>query len=164
MNNQERNEQIKEKITSALIEMLKTKRLEEIQVKELVEVAGVGRVSFYRNYESLRDVLRKYSQSLLDQVKPDKNASVDEVFEQLFQHYKDNESYYLLLYQNQLMDLIMRPIIHNFGPKEDMSDERAFRHSFISFGISGWAIEWMKRGMKEVPKSVNEVFPNGFVL
>ncbi len=43
---QELNAFIKDCITKALIELMKKKNFEDITITELVETAGVGRVSF----------------------------------------------------------------------------------------------------------------------
>ncbi|KAF6627402.1 MULTISPECIES: TetR/AcrR family transcriptional regulator [Paenibacillus] len=50
----------KEWITIALLELLRTKRISELTISELVRKAGVSRMAFYRNYESLEQVLVEY--------------------------------------------------------------------------------------------------------
>lgn len=44
-------------ITDALFRLMKSKPLQDISITELTRVAGVGRVSFYRNFETKIDVL-----------------------------------------------------------------------------------------------------------
>lgn len=44
----------------ALIELLEEKPLSSVSVSELAERAGVSRVTFYRNYSSIEDVLERY--------------------------------------------------------------------------------------------------------
>ena len=48
-----------ESIIEAMWELLNTKSFENISVSELVERAGVGRVTFYRNFASKEDVLKR---------------------------------------------------------------------------------------------------------
>lgn len=50
----------KEWITIALLELLRTNRISELKISELVRKAGVSRMAFYRNYESLEQVLVEY--------------------------------------------------------------------------------------------------------
>ncbi|MFV0561214.1 MAG: TetR/AcrR family transcriptional regulator [Enterococcus sp.] len=50
----------KEYLTTALFQLLNTKNLEEIKVTELAKRAGLSRMAFYRNYESVEDVLYNY--------------------------------------------------------------------------------------------------------
>ncbi|UPK43961.1 MULTISPECIES: TetR/AcrR family transcriptional regulator [Paenibacillus] len=50
----------REWITIALLELLKTKKISELTISELVKKAGVSRMAFYRNYENLEQVLIEY--------------------------------------------------------------------------------------------------------
>ena len=54
------NESVKEAIEIALMRLLQKKDINKITVTELTEVAGVGRSSFYRNFESVEDVAVGY--------------------------------------------------------------------------------------------------------
>ena len=55
MNNEQKNTYVKQQLTRALLELLQKKTLAEISVSELTERAGVGRVSFYRNFHTKED-------------------------------------------------------------------------------------------------------------
>ena len=54
------NESVKEAIEIALMRLLQKKDINKITVTELTEVAGVGRSSFYRNFDSIEDVAVGY--------------------------------------------------------------------------------------------------------
>ncbi|WP_285946899.1 TetR/AcrR family transcriptional regulator, partial [Thomasclavelia cocleata] len=60
MDNIEKNKYVKKEITTALLNLLKEKNLEEITVSEITSKAQVGRVSFYRNYKNKEDILKQY--------------------------------------------------------------------------------------------------------
>lgn len=64
MNNQEKNTYVRTQLTQALLRLLQEKKLADISVSELTQRAQVGRASFYRNYQSLSDILFQYDQSL----------------------------------------------------------------------------------------------------
>lgn len=53
----EENIRVKICIANTLFRLMQTKSLSEITITELVQGAGVARVSFYRNYESKEDIL-----------------------------------------------------------------------------------------------------------
>ena len=57
---QETNLFVKECITEALLLLMKGNSLSEISITEIVERAGVARVSFYRNFSSKEDVIKKH--------------------------------------------------------------------------------------------------------
>ena len=48
---------VRESIETALIELLNKKPIDKITITEIVNKAGVGRISFYRNYYYKEDVL-----------------------------------------------------------------------------------------------------------
>jgi len=54
-------------LTTALFQLLKTHQLENISVTELVKRAGVSRMAFYRNYESINDILVSYFEPIIAQ-------------------------------------------------------------------------------------------------
>ena len=64
---QEANAFVKECITTALLQMMENTPFEDIAITDLVKKAGVGRVSFYRNFESKKDVLEKHLVILLEE-------------------------------------------------------------------------------------------------
>ena len=55
--NEKKNTFVRKQLLNTLMEMLKEKRIEDIVISDLIEKAGVGRVSFYRNYSSKEDIL-----------------------------------------------------------------------------------------------------------
>ena len=58
VNNAQRSSYVKNRITAALLSLMEEKPVDDISVYELTERAGVGRVSFYRNFRDKDDVLR----------------------------------------------------------------------------------------------------------
>ncbi|HIZ76941.1 MAG TPA: TetR/AcrR family transcriptional regulator, partial [Firmicutes bacterium] len=51
MSNEGRNAYVKKHLTDAFLSLLAEKNIEDISISELAAEAGVGRASFYRNYE-----------------------------------------------------------------------------------------------------------------
>lgn len=49
----------KECIVAALLQLIKQKPLSAINISELCSVAGVSRMTFYRNYDSIEDIFKK---------------------------------------------------------------------------------------------------------
>lgn len=71
MSNEGRNAYVIEHITESLLTLLKEKAIEDISISELCDNGGIGRASFYRNFESKEDILRVYVNKLFDQWKND---------------------------------------------------------------------------------------------
>ena len=53
----EANIRVKTNITEALFALMHEKSFSDITVTELIRKAGVARASYYRNYDSMEDVL-----------------------------------------------------------------------------------------------------------
>lgn len=51
---------VDEYITSALFTLMKRKKYDDISITEITNKAGVGRVSFYRNFNSKEDVIKRW--------------------------------------------------------------------------------------------------------
>ena len=58
--NAERNEAARSAIVEALFTLMETERFSSISVLQIVEEAGVARMSYYRNFESKEQVIEAY--------------------------------------------------------------------------------------------------------
>ena len=151
--NEARNAYVIEHITESLLKLLKEKPLQEISISEIVDTAGVGRTSFYRNYETKEDVVKKHIVDLIEKWDRDYKASGKdsnvELYGSLFKHLKDNADFYLLLKERNLMHLFLEVFLEKFGPKPEYANMWAYTTSFITYGTYGWIEEWINRGMQE---------------
>lgn len=66
MSNEGRNIYVIEHITESLLTLLEDKAIEDISISELCDNAGIGRASFYRNYNSKEDILKAYINKLFN--------------------------------------------------------------------------------------------------
>ena len=57
---------VMDSLTEALLQLMEKKKLSQISISELCEKAGVSRISFYRNYDYISDILTKYLLADLD--------------------------------------------------------------------------------------------------
>ena len=141
------------------MQLLQGKKIDDISVSELTRQAQVGRVSFYRNYQSLSDILFQYDRLLANtwgaayDSNPTSNPS--NLFGRLFQHNKDHADFYLLLYRNGLTDAMLHTIQERCGLRPELSNREAYEKSFRAYGIYGWLLEWMRRGMAESVEDIN---------
>jgi AcrR family transcriptional regulator len=60
------NQTARERIVSAMMELIKKKPMSTIEIQELTEKAGVSRMTFYRNYSSREDVFLSRIQDILN--------------------------------------------------------------------------------------------------
>lgn len=162
MNNEEKNTFVRIQITEALITLLKEKNIAEISISELTQKAQVGRVSFYRNYDSKEDVLMQESQRLLkgwgDLFSEKPSEEYNSFFLSLFDFFKEHEDFYSTLYHAGMSQIIMNTIVATADIAKCNSNLEAYLKSFWAYGVYGWIAEWIKRGMIESGQELFELF------
>lgn len=156
---QEANRFVKECITAALLRLMETQGLEEISVVELVERAGVSRNSFYRNFTSKRNVLEQYLTLLIQEWGREFEArgDVNALAETLLCHYRKYKELYLLLYRQELSELIYETIRSACRVTEAEERGERYRRSMFAGLIFGWLDEWMRLGMTETAEEMTRL-------
>lgn len=162
MNNAQKNSYVKKQITATLIDLLKKKSLSEISISELTDKAGIGRVSFYRNYQGKEDILKEESNRLIREwgklYESNPESAPETLFPSLFDFYRDHKDFYTTLYNAGLSSIMMETIIGTIQITPDMKNLEAYMKSFWAYGIYGWLLEWIKRGMPESGKELSALF------
>ena len=162
MNNEQKNSYVRKQITATLIDLLKKKSLSEISISELTDKAGIGRVSFYRNYQGKEDILKEESNRLIREwgklYESNPESAPETLFPSLFDFYRDHKDFYTTLYNAGLSSIMMETIIGTIQIKPDMKNLEAYMKSFWAYGIYGWLLEWIKRGMPESGKELSALF------
>jgi AcrR family transcriptional regulator len=151
---------VEQKLAEALIELLNTSPLNEISVRELCNKAGVGRASFYRHFQSKEEILERHAQSLIQKWAEEFEAAPDSrpwnVFESLFHHLKEHQSFYEALHKAGRDSILRAAIRTRIGLTSNLSNEDAYQKIFFADGISGWVEEWIDRGLPETPEKLNQ--------
>ena len=162
MNNEQKNTYVKKQITAALLSLLKEKPLSDISISELTSRAGIGRVSFYRNYQSKEDILKEESDRLIKEwgklYESNPESAPETLFPSLFDFYRDHRDFYTTLYNAGMSFVMMETIIGTIQITPEMQNLEAYMKSFWAYGIYGWMLEWIKRGMKESGKELLTLF------
>lgn len=150
MSNEERNRYVVTHITKSLFDLLEIKSFESISISEICANAEVGRMSFYRNFESKEDIIRKHLKKMLDKwFNQYTGEGAYQLIESIFDHYYKNKDLCILLYNRGLAHLSLESIKNAFGPKPEQSNIQAYTTSYFAYGLYGWLEEWFKRGMQE---------------
>lgn len=150
---------VEQQLAETLIELLDTKPLDEISVRELCDAAGVGRASFYRHFQCKEDILERHARSLIEKWAAAFESSPDSrprnVFESLFHFIKEHQAFYETLHKTGRDGVLRAAIRTRMGLTDDLANEDAYQKAFFSDGISGWIEEWIDRGMQETPDELN---------
>ena len=156
MSNEGRNLYVVEHITEAVLKLMQNQNLSEISISQICEEAGVGRASFYRNYESKKSVLEQYLAKLIQEWGHDFEDRGDLSYfsESLLRHYYKYKNFYLLLYRQGLSDMIYETIRWATKMDEAQNNMERYGKSMVAGMIFGWVDEWMRQGMPETPEEI----------
>ena len=149
MNNREKNSYVRGQILRALLELLDEKELGSVSVSELTERAGVGRASFYRNFESKEDVLRRESRRLTQEWRQRWESRGGEFGESLLNFYKERSGFYLALYRAGLFHIVLDDYLESLEIGPGTPNAEAYLKSALAYMTYGWVVEWVRRGMPE---------------
>ena len=152
-----------ERLQNALLELLETKKLKEITVKEICDKAGISRNAFYQHYgykEDLYDqMVARATEGIRDSLMPIvQDASVvtedtiisyakqiiegiSEVRELIYVMLKGDDGIFL----RQLTDLIFGQNLTNALSFFDMKDSAELRlyYEFQSAGMAAFIVKWI---------------------
>lgn len=161
------NESVKEAIEIALIKLLMKKDINKITVTELCEIAGVGRSSFYRNFEGFEDVAVSYVNRIYLEyfksypVNPNayKKSNFSFFLKKRFEFIKNHDDAFIALHKNGILYNVlvkMAPEIKRQFLVADIDESRYFSAMVMGFS-AGVIEEWVAGGMKESEEDLAEI-------
>ena len=157
-----RNAYVIEHITDALLELLRDRSIGDISISELCDLASIGRASFYRNFDSKEDILRRYINKIFKEWTGEagkkENRPLNELLGLLFAHFEKYRDFYSLLNDRNLVYLLKDVIIELCGPKPEHSKEDAYARAYVAYALYGWIEVWFQRGMRETAEEIAGMF------
>lgn len=145
-------------ICEALLEMLKTNNIKKISIRELCQVAGINRTTFYNHYGSQYDVLNEIAEMYIQNTSfaiindISKNKSIDECLTQVLQYMKDHLEFAKLVLDQGNYDLIThitislpqfdQMVIEHLPKDLDLDSKKAIS-SFVQHGTVRLIKEWI---------------------
>ena len=152
-----------ERLQNALLELLGTKELKEITVKEICDKAGISRNAFYQHYgykEDLYDqMVARATEGIRDSLMPiiqDASVATEDTIISYAKHIIEGisevrELIYVMLkgddgiFLRQLTDLIFGQNLTNALSFFDMKDSAELRlyYEFQSAGMAAFIIKWI---------------------
>ncbi len=164
MSNEGRNNYVIEHITKSLLTLLEDEAIEDISISKLCENAGIGRASFYRNYNSKEDILRAYVNKLFDGWKSDweknNNIALSSAIGMIFEHFEQHRAFYNLLNERHLIYLLKDVILDTIELNADLPKGEAYAKAFVAYSLYGWIEVWFQRGMQESAEEMKQLFQN----
>jgi len=147
-------------LQDSLIELMKTKPILSITIKDICELADMSRSTFYAHYHDQYDLLHQiqeeklsYFEGLLTKYKDKQNKKeITEMVEEMFTYIANNiNSVQVLLSENGDIDFQKRIFRHFTNHKhvtkyftDDQKDNEAYYSVFVIHGCIGLVQHWLK--------------------
>ena len=145
-------------IYKALMKLLTKKPYEKITVCEITKIAGVSRMSFYRNFESKEDLIfngiKEIVLSVNNKIKQHEVVNIYTITKEFFETFKNFKDI-ITSFDNspitkELLDVIVKRMKENI-PIDYMNKTSKYIPIFYFGAISTTMIEWLKSGAVETP-------------
>ena len=157
----------KTELTKALLSLLEEKKLNEITISELCNKADLSRLSFYRNYDSMEEIVREHLAGITDIFLTSSSANFrttprEEFITLLFEHMYGIKDLVSLLIDNNLSYLLKEEFDDAFMRSVDIYNDpyRCYVASGAYFNLFYY---WFINGCKEKPSEVSWML-DGFLV
>lgn len=152
-------------MAKALIELMKTKTLDDISITMLTRKAGVSRMSYYRYFSHKIEVLENYLDSLIEAY----YREVDEKFRLEFQsrehivqslkYFRKHSDFMLCLTRANLSSLMMERLNAYVFQRSGGSESKDMKYRLFYYvgAIYNVYIEWLKGGLKESENDIADI-------
>lgn len=161
-------------IMEALIELMNHKTFQEITINELTKHAGLGRKTFYRNFNSKEEVLDAYLNNLISQfltnISAADNIAPKVTLLELFTLCEKNKPFLIGLQKSKMLGYLLEqwnvalPVIHssvrsripNF-PNSDTQIGLEYTLAFNTGGVWNVLVKWINTGMLQTPQELTNI-------
>ena len=159
-----RNKKSIERISNAMLEILKEKEFDNISITEICSKAEVARKTFYRNFNNKEDVIKTSIDLKLSEFTStgvlDKMVTLD-ISESYIQFWSDRKDFLKLLFERNLFgilnykyDIYMQDLRRLMKGEEEETPEIEYFLKFISGGFWNVLQTWVRKDFKETPKEL----------
>lgn len=176
----------RQQLRHCLAVLLKEKKVQEITVREITEMADLNRGTFYLHYKDVFDLMEKVEQDLLDELDTalqkyqaqDLHRKPSMIFTDVFVCVQENaEMVQILLgengdlnFVNQIKERVREKCLKDWIELFRTQDSKLFDafNAFIVSGCLGLVTYWLQDGMKESPDELayiaEQIMMNGIKI
>lgn len=154
-----------EQMFRALFKLIQTKRLADISVSELCEVAEVNRTTFYNHYDNVNALARAARESILNEFARQFEGNYDGYTPSnlliMFRHFYNNQIIYRTYFQlnpsyDEMLDIYNKDQAKQHYPGQNDNLVR-YHAEFFAAGMTAIIRHWLTNGCKETPEEMVKV-------
>ena len=154
---------LKECLSDALIRLMREKNIEKISVKEIADMAGVGRATWFRNYTSKSEALTFKLVQVWNRWADERVIAVRNRFDlanakDFFQFNYEIKHILQVVYDSKMQSVVYDAFYQVMMPQYGANAKECYQARFYSYALFGLLDEWIKRGFKESPDEMVQIF------
>ena len=152
----------KEKIADALLELMTERPFCSIKIEDITERAGVGRVTYFRNFSSKEEIItykfiRMWERYCAEHdLKERRHFNIDNA--QDFFAYNFSIRYVLEnVYNAGVQNAVFESFFAIMLPPDETDTIKWYREKFYSYGLFGLLDGWVRRGFRETSEEMRDM-------
>ncbi len=143
-------------MSDALIKLMRTQPIEKITIPQIVETAGVGRTTWFRNFTTKSEAITYKFIRMWERWTDEHDVQMKAEFTldnaETFFEYNYNIRHILdVIYESDMQSAIYEAFYTIMIPDTDAEPFELYKQRFYSYGLCGLLDEWVRRGYKETP-------------
>lgn len=154
---------LKECLADALIKLMKTKPFEKISVDEIADTAGVGRATWFRNFSGKSEALTfklvcQWSRWARQRDMVNSSRYTLKNAADFFQFNYSMRDVIEVIYSAGMQSSVYDAFYQVMMPRYEAGAAQCYQARFYSYGLYGLLDEWVKRGFRETPEEMVDIF------
>lgn len=156
---------VRREIINAVMKLMTEKSYMDITVTDIINTAKVARASFYRNFNSINDVIDVIADEISDELIENVFPTLHSSDERKWREFLFNHFYRFTRKQRQIgkihpqnMDVLFSRMDDKINQKEEKFSSSAIRDKYLAAGkiglVNGITKKWMDNGMQETPEEM----------
>ena len=146
-----------------MIRLMREKPFEKISIQEIAKKSGVGRATWFRNYNGKNEALTFKLIVLWNRWSDEHDISVRDRFtlknsKDFFEFNFEIRCIVQTIYSANMQSAVYDAFYQVMMPQYGANAEECYKARFYSYGLFGLLDEWVKRGFKETPDEMVRIF------
>lgn len=152
----------KEIIADALLELMKKQPFAKIKIEDITEKAGVGRVTYFRNFHSKEEVITYKFIRMWERYCDEHNLKERQHFnidnaQDFFEYNLGIRPILEIVYRSGVQSAVSDSFFAIMLPPKEENTENWYREKFYSYGLFGLLDGWVRRGFKETTQEMRDM-------
>lgn len=154
---------VKKKVAEALFKLLETKKIESIQISDLVKEANVARSSFYHNFLTINNVLEYSINEIFTKITSSieiKDTDIHDYIKKVLENTLPYKKELSLIYKRNLIYILINELTK--GTIKSIKKLNVYNNYYQPYYYAGASafiyIAWIKNNFKDSPEKISQIY------